>query len=83
MKDRLFELLLKYSINGELTYFFALHLAKEYLGINHKAFRRLMVELHRDGLWEWKDGKIRLLAMKPEAELEKGGRGWARKSTLH
>jgi len=61
LKKSLFDLLLKYSNGGEISYFFAVSLARQRLGIDGKLFRRLMLELHADGFWEWNGWKIKLL----------------------
>ena len=60
LKNELFNLLIKYSNNGKVFYWFAVQLARKKLNLNPKIFRRIMIELHAEGLWKWDGGKIKL-----------------------
>lgn len=61
LMDRAYEVLIKYSANNELSYFFAVEILKKELDLDNKAVRKILRDMFFEGYWEWsKEGKIRL-----------------------
>jgi len=62
LKEEVLDLLIRNSFRGEIDYLFAVNLARKALGIDGKIFRKVLVELHREGYWEWNgNNRIKLI----------------------